>query len=269
MAIHDAYLRRTPYELAFPDVAHARERFAAFEAEAEERGTPVVDDPEAFVMLGSVGRSLRELRGPGEDPALIAQHGRLLWHAYRLWKVGELSALVSLPAVRRLLDSDADAPWQGELPAAAGYLQLPQHLVWIRPDEEATPESLDGFFWAQVGDDRLALLLVVGIRGDRPGFSVVPLDDLPLEEASSWTSAAMRPGGGDFVSTLPGAELEGLHELRSAGEAVKLAARCLGLWERTSAEARPPAAGAAGAARGAPGAGPRPSGLVHRIIDVE
>lgn len=262
MAIHDAYLRRTPYELAFPDLEDARARFAAFEAEAREREADVEDDPAAFVMLASVGRALRALRGPDDDADLIRQHGRLLWHAYRLWKAGEEPALLTVHAVRYLLDPGTTLSWEGALPAAAGYAQLPQHLVWIRGGDEGPPESLDGFFWAGTRDGRLLLLMAMGMRSDRPGLSVVPIEGLPLADAPAWTEGTMRPGGRDFASDMPGAELEGLYEVRSAGEAVKMAARALHHLGAVEGERREPAPdpmeGGAPASR-----------LPHRIVDLE
>ena len=109
----------------------------------------------------------------------------------------------------------------------AGYAQLPQHLVWVRSDEDSPPESLDGFFWVRSSDEHLGLLLALGMRGERPGLSVVSLGELPLAEASEWSRLPARDGGGDFSSSIPGSDLEGLYELRSGGEALKLAARVL------------------------------------------
>ena len=65
------------------------------------------------------------------------------------------------------------------------------------------------------------------MRGERPGLSVVALSDLPLSEACDWSGLPAREEGGDFSSSIPGSELEGLYELCSAGEALKLAARVL------------------------------------------
>ena len=259
MPLHDAYARRTPYELAFPDLEGARAHFRAVEDEAEERGADPAADPEVFVMLEAVGRALRELRAPGEDAALIRQHGVLLWHAYRFWAAGETPTLLRLHAARYLLDPFTAPSWDGGVDPSAGYLQLPQHLVWVREDEGASPQSLDGFFWAAT-DDALHLLLAIGMRDDRPGLSVVPLGGLPLEEAPAWTDAAGRPDGGDFESTMPGAGLEGLKELRTAGEALKLAARALWHLGRVGGERREPPSGRAG---------PAPSALPHRIVDLE
>jgi hypothetical protein len=108
------------------------------------------------------------------------------------------------------------------------YVQLPQHLVWMVGGESGAdhPESVDGFFLT-VARGRIAVLLAVGLRPDRPGFTVVDLPIRPAGELSGWLDQAMRRDGPDFSSSMPGAELEGLVEIRMAGEAYKLVARVL------------------------------------------
>ena len=239
MPVHDAFARITPYELSFPDLELARTHFAAISREADERRTDV-RDPEAFVMLAASGQALREIRGPEDDPALIRQYGILLYHAFHFCRQGEPLYLVLGPALRQVLGRDPDTEgWIPALDPPAGYAQLPQHLVWVRAAEEAPPESLDGFFWTRSGADRFALLLALGMRSDRPGLSVVPLADLPLSEAGEWACLAMREERADFSSSLPGSELERLYELRSTGEALKLAARVLWRLERGASPATP------------------------------
>jgi hypothetical protein len=258
MAVHDAYARLTPYELSFPDLGFARAHFAAIRGEAEAREVDL-RDPSAFVMLASTGQALREIRGPDDDPALIRQYGYLLYHSYHFCAAGEPLYLATAAALRPLLDAEPDtAGWQPDLEPAAAYVQLPQHLVWVRADEAMPPESLDGFFWARSGEERFALLFALGMRGDRPGLSVVPVPDLPIEETGAWARMEMREGGGDFSSSLPGAELERLYELRSTGEALKLAARVMWGLERAGA-GEPVGAGERDG-------GPRASGLAYRSL---
>jgi hypothetical protein len=259
---HDAFARLTPYELSFPDLDFARRHFAAIRREAEARGVDL-GDASAFVMLAATGQALREIRGPEDDPRLIHQYGFLLYHSFHFCEAGEPLYLVQAPALRELLDGDPPgAEWAPALEPRAGYAQLPQHLVWVRAAPGLPPDSLDGFFWSRGTADRFGLLLALGMRGDRPGLSVVPLADLPLAEASEWTRMEMREGGRDFSSSLPGSELDGLYELRSSGEALKLAARLL--WRLESAggigSAEKPAAQPDGSA------GPRPSALGYRRV---
>jgi hypothetical protein len=261
VAVHDAYARLTPYELSFPDLGFARSHFRAIRGEAEARQVDL-RDPSAFVMLASTGQALREIRGPHDDPALIRQYGYLLYHSYHFCAAGEPLYLAGAAAVRPLLDAEPDtAGWQPDLEPAAAYVQLPQHLVWVRAGAEMAPESLDGFFWARSGEGRFALLFALGMRGDRPGLSVVPVPDLAVVEAGDWARMEMREEGGDFSSTIPGAEIDGLYELRSIGEALKLAARVLWGFERAGAGEELPAAGG-------PDGGPRPSGLAYRFLQV-
>jgi hypothetical protein len=256
---HDAFARITPYELSFPDLDFARRHFAAIRREGEARGVDL-GDPGAFVMLAASGRALREIRGPEDDPALIHQYGFLLYHSFHFCEAGEPLYLLQAPALRELIEKDPPgAAWTPAFPCRGGYVQLPQHLVWVRSAPGLPPESLDGFFWSRAAEDRFGLLLALGMRSDRPGLSVVPLAELPIAEASDWTRMEMREGGGDFTSSLPGADLEGLYELRSSGEALKLAARVLWrLEENAGIEAERPARSAE--------AGPRPSALAFRKV---
>lgn len=261
MAVHDAYARLTPYELSFPDLEFARRHFAAIRREAEARQVEL-RDPTAFVMLASTGQALREIRGPQDDPALIRQYGYLLYHTYHFCEAGEPLYLVPSGALRQLLDAPADvAGWRPALEPESGYAQLPQHLVWVRPSEELPPESLDGFFWVRTGQDTFGLLFALGMRGDRPGLSVVPLDELPIADAGQWILLEMREGGGDFASSMPGADLDRLYELRSTGEAIKLAALVLRGLERGTL-------GAPTTARAPNDAGARPSALAFRTLEV-
>jgi hypothetical protein len=258
MAVHDAYARLTPYELSFPDLGFARRHFAAIRRESEARQVDLAD-PTDFVMLASTGQALREIRGPQDDPALIRQYGFLLYHAYHFCEAGEPLFLLPTARLRALLaDEGPSAPWQPALEPAAGYVQLPQHLVWVRAMEGAAPESLDGFFWARGRTGTFGLLFALGMRGDRPGLSVVPAPELPIEDASDWTRMEMREGGGDFTSSMPGAEIDGLYELCSTGEALKLAALVLRGLDR----------GQVGESTAAPGEGaaPQPTRLSYRTL---
>jgi hypothetical protein len=267
MAVHDAYARLSPYELSFPDLGFARTHFEAIRREAEERRVDL-RDPQAFVLLASSGQALREIRGPQDDPALIRQYGYLLYHTYHFCGAGEPLYLLPASGLRRLVERVGPAMgWMPALEPAAAYVQLPQHLVWVRASDDAPPESLDGFFWVRTSERSFGLLFALGMRGDRPGLSVVPLGDLPIAEAGEWLTMDMRgaAGDGDFRSSLPGAELDGLLELRATGEAIKLAALVLrGLETGTLGRARLPAPSKPGQAAPAP----RPSGLRYRKLRI-
>lgn len=283
MALHDTYARITPYELFLPDPEFADERFPVVEEEAEERGADLLD-PDAFVMLLPVGEALRDLRGPGDDPARIREHGRLLFHAYHLWRADAPLFLLSTAAARYVVEGGPEA---AELapPAPAGYLQLPWHLFWTRSEPpggadaaadgreggtgagpagaggvaggatgeagETRPESVDGLFWV-AGGGRLSVLVASGLRRDRPGFSVMPLPPVASAEASAWGGTTFRDDGQDFRSAMPGAELEGLYELRTPGEVLKLLVRAFAHLDRVEGAREEAAAAVAGGGVDAP-----------------
>ena len=223
MPIHDAYARKTPFELLLPGAGFADERFPAIKAEADERGVDL-GDPARFALLGEAGAVLRTIRGEEEDAVLIQQHGLLLFQAFHFWQEGYPLFLAEVPVVRFLVGSGpGEEGWSPSLPGRAGYIQLPQHLFWTAGDGEGPPESLDGFFWSSTDEENVTLLITMGLRKDRPGFGVVPLPTLPISAAGQWASMPVRDQGEDFQSFLPGAELENLYALEAGAEALKLA----------------------------------------------
>ncbi|MYB99944.1 MAG: hypothetical protein F4X60_15525 [Gemmatimonadetes bacterium] len=120
-----------------------------------------------------------------------------------------------------------EAGWAGDLQGRAGYVQLPQHMVWMESPDEP-PESVDGFFWHGGEDGVLHLAMVAGMRRDRPGCLVVTVPPQPLAALPGWATGPAREGGGDFTTSLPGAELDGLLGIRTPAEVFKLAALLLG-----------------------------------------
>ena len=258
MAIHDRYPRRTPLELTFPDAQVAERTFRAIATEAEARGTEL-NDPTSLVMLMAAGEALQALKGPSDDPERIQEHGALLFHAYMTWKAGSPLYFLDVDASRHLVETKPDRPRVRDLTETAAYLQLPQHLFWARVDVTAAPESVDGFFWTQA-DEALFVLLAMGMRGDRPGLSVVPLPGVPIGDLPQWVVDPMRETGTDFESSIPGAELDRLYEIRSAGEALKLVGRALLLLEDSPCDTHAPVV------LHEDETGPRPSRLpYHRI----
>jgi len=219
--------RLTPYELAFADTPYETEGFSAIREEVEARGA---DDatPEQFFLLGAVGRLLSDLDATG---AALEPAGMLLFHSYHFWREGKQLYVVEPELARALprVTVPADAPSFGP-PAPAGYVQLPRNLYWARVDEAAAPEPVDGFFWTMKRADvenaaaaRLDVLLALGLRPGRPGFSVIPVGE-PLHGRSllAWASAKARLEGQDFANVLPGGELGGLFAVTTPAEALKL-----------------------------------------------
>ena len=258
MAIHDAYARLTPFELLLPDPDFPDRHFPGIGEEAGERGTDP-RNPAAFVMLGAVQGALSELREDDADPQSAHDHGSVLFFAYHMWLAGAAVTLVRADTLRTLLTPPAETGdgWTARLHDRAGYVQLPQHLVWIEegdaggpgepsppdparphPSEPAgdegqrsgslpAPESADGFFWAVDGRGIVHITLVTGMRSDRPGYVIVPVPPQPLDSLPAWAAGPAREGGGDFTTSLPGAELDGLLGIRTPAEVFKLGALVL------------------------------------------
>lgn len=232
MAIHDAYARVTPLELALPGGAWTRDRFAAIREEAEGRGqVKDLDDAGRFVMLGEVGRTLQELRGEDPDGASIHHFSVVLFHSLHLWEGSRVVDLLTVDLVRTLVEDSWAAPEDTALPPGGsldlGYVQLPRHLFWARPKgEDSAAEAIDGVF-VTVRSDTLSSLVVAGILDGRPGFSVLPIPDVPYGELSTWATASAREAGHDFAPSLPGAEFDNLYSIETPGEVLKLLSRAL------------------------------------------
>lgn len=225
MSARDAWARLTPYEVGIPGRTFADERFAAIRDEADSRGVDL-SDPGAFVLLGQVGRAIRDIQGEERGGEALHRFGAFLFHAFHFHEAGELVLLATTGLVRRLVEGGAPGgEWSGALPADAGYLQLPRHLVWSHPDAEGPAEDVDGVFWARSAKDTLSLMPAFGIRTDRPGLSVVPLPAVPIADAARWPEARAREEGEDFETTLPGGELDHLYSVVTAGEVLKLVSR--------------------------------------------
>jgi hypothetical protein len=225
MPVHDSYARITPFELLLPEDEFADRRFPLIQKEAEERKADLTD-PERFALLSEAGAVLREIRDDDEDPRSIHQTGILLFHAFHFWSHGSSFFFVETDVLRYLTSAGpGGGSWKAALPGPAGYVQLPQHLVWVPGGDDSPPESVDGFFWSAPDGENISLLIAMGIRRDRPGLAVVPLPTLPLAAAGEWASIQVRPDGADFESSLPGAEEENLYSISAGAEAVKLAMR--------------------------------------------
>jgi hypothetical protein len=176
-----------------------------------------------------VGAFLTELSEPDAAPEAVHQYAMLAFHGVHFVRAGFAVYLLGAGATRRLVGGVGEGG-AGEggarPPTAAGYLQLPQHLFWVESDEGQVPESVDGVFWTATPHGVLHALLATGVRPDRPGLGVVPLPEAPLADADAWLTAEVRGEGEgrDFESSIPGAGLDALYGIRTAGEALKLLA---------------------------------------------
>lgn len=222
MSLHDTYARRTPFELAFREKSRAEALMEAVAEEAEGRGADP-EEPHAFVTMGAVAAFVHELEGPDAPAGAIHQYGALAYHGLHFARAGYPLYLLNTHAARYLVGGVPEG--EPVPPTGAGYLQLPQHLFWTT-GVDGTPESVDGIFWTLTRRDMLHTLMAIGIRPDRPGLGVVPLPEAPIADTGAWLTVDARGDGRDFANDLPGGDFDALYGVETAGEVLKLLARC-------------------------------------------
>lgn len=225
-----ARARRTPYEMVFVEGGF-EPRLDDIRAEAAERGSNVAE-PEQLIMLTEAGRLIRELLPEDADPLSVLDAGKLIFHAFHLREAGLSTYGLEQGALLELLEERPAGAVAGSAqpPVPAGYLQLPRNAVWAQVAQDAPWESVDGVFWTVAGAGGtpaggVHALLVVGLRPDRPGFSVVAVAAADPPEEGDWALVRARPEGQDFANVLPGGELSGLHALLNGAEVLKLVSR--------------------------------------------
>ncbi|CAN5707291.1 hypothetical protein BH23GEM6_BH23GEM6_11420 [soil metagenome] len=227
--------RKTPYELVFGPADFEATVFPRIQAEARQQGVDA-RDPDRFAFLSVVGDALRTVLPEDAPPDAMDQYRALLLHAYNFWCYGKRLFLVE-PAVARFLVEAAPGThgWEPNVPHPTIYLQLPPNLFWGSISPDSVPEPVDGFFvtCARARDalgvefQRLEVLVVLGIRRDRAGFSVVPFTTAVGPGIPPVWEEEGREGGRDFESTLPGGEMAGLYSILTTTEALKLLMRAL------------------------------------------
>lgn len=227
-------LRITPYEAAFAETAYEAEVFPAIEADARAHGS----DPlglDSFAMLPATSEAVRSFVPPEAPAEALEQYRALLYHGFNYWHADYPSYLVH-PAVARFLVESQPAMqgWELVVPDSSVYVQLPHNLFWGSVSPEMTPEPIDGFFVTAAPETttpgasflRLEVLLVLGLRRDRAGFSVIPFQtEAGPGIASVWAEGNSREGGTDFENILPGGEISGLYSVLTVGEVLKLLGR--------------------------------------------
>ncbi len=217
--------RVSPYEIGLPGRAVQERVFREIREEGQASGTEL-GNPGAFLRLEAAGRAVRELRGDAGGAAWGDPFGAFLFHAFHFGAAGERLFLLDEAAARYLACAPPERfRWEGELPAPAGYLQLPRHLFWSPAAEDGAAEPVDGFFWTLSSSATLSFLVAMGIRRGRPGFTLTELPPAALAGAGDWPRARIREEGADFAPTLPGGDLARLHSIVTLGEVLKLAAR--------------------------------------------
>lgn len=223
-------MRVTPYDMVFGTGPFEPERFPAIAGEAEGRGFDLLD-PERFVMLGETGVLIRLVLGDEDAGGAVSQLGALLYHAFHFWQAGKPVFEITEADARALIAATPDAAARYAPREPAGYVQLPRNLFWSRIDPAAPAESVDGFFWVwrefqAPKPARLQLLLVLGLRADRAGLSLIDIaEDVPAKPGA-WAETQARVDGEDFANVLPGGDIQRLHAITTPLEALKLAALC-------------------------------------------
>jgi hypothetical protein len=215
--------RSDPYSLVF-DAEFEKRHFEAIASEAAQRDVNT-SQFEQFMLLHAVAEPLRATVA-NEGASAVEQFGPLLFQGYHYWRFGKSLVALSEPLFRHVLtDFPPIGQWEIVPLSGAGYLQFPRNILWARIAEDAQPEAVDGIFWTMVGDERIDLLLVLGLLPGRPGYSVIPLSAELVEPSGHWGDETARTDSPDFANNLPGGELQRLHAIETAGEVWKLISR--------------------------------------------
>lgn len=224
--------RLTPYELILEPLEH--DTFPAIRAEAEQRGRDALEHDD-FLLLGLVGATLSSMIADDAPAEAVDQYGELFWQGYRFWAAGRRFYTFGESITSSLIASayDMDA-WQLAAPPSC-YLQFPNQRLWARVAPDAPFEPVDGCFVAAEESStngatrvELRVLLVLGLRPERPGISLVfDRMDLDAGEAARRAAQAWSDGEIAFATSLPGGEQRGLRVLATRGELETLVLRAL------------------------------------------
>jgi hypothetical protein len=249
--------RLTPYELVFGAEGLAEQELPAIAEEAQESGA-ALGRRDVFASFPRVGVLLAQLLPEDVEPAAIDHYLDILFHCFHFWNAGRPFYAVDASVVRNLIESPPDLS-SVALGAAhrACYLELPRNLFWADVTEVGPPEPVDGMFVRLDPDDlsqEADLLLILGMRQERQGFSAAPLA-APLDEARQ----LQEPDA--FHSDIPGADLANLYSLRRSSEVVTLALRLL--WY---VDVYPESVGRQSGTGGSPAAGLAATGLDHLVV---
>ncbi len=208
--------RPTPFDLVFSELAS--ERFPAVrEALAAAAADP--GDRDRFLLTLPVMQLLRELRPDDSDAgAGVDELTALVHHAYLAWADGLHTWTTAEGPFRLLLSTPAAIALT---PTVAGYIQLPERVVWASLTAPGPWEPLDGCFVHRAPDGAMRVLGVFGLHESRNGFTVAEAVGVP------GTMTARREGSPLFAPTLDGGAAAGLHAVLEPGELVELAGRVL------------------------------------------
>jgi hypothetical protein len=236
--------RTTPYELIIEPLETAA--FPAIRDEAVRRGRDT-RRRDQFVLLGFVGATLKEWVADDAPAEAIEQYADLLFHGFQFWSFGRrLYAFdegVTRLLTQRTLDLDE---WALGEPAAY-YLQYPYQRLWARVAPEAPFEPVDGCFVlvdetepAPGAGLHLRALLVLGLRRDRPGISLVSYrTDLEPRDLARRGAAPRRDDGVAFANLIPGGERRDYRAIATTSEFEALVIRSLSYIHRHAESVTP------------------------------
>lgn len=215
--------RITPYEVAFGEERFPEHDFPALADESQRRGMSTWRY-DHFTQLESVALLIEQVLPENAEPAALDQYVLILYHCYHFWSAGCPVYAFEAPVLQSLIEMPPDlAGWSFRAPAPSLYLELPKNLFWAKVTESGPPEPVAGMFAAREAESPAAeadILVVLGLRSDRPGFSVAGLRLDPGR-----TRRLDEPV--DFESDIPGAEQSGLYSLQRHCEAAAAALRTL------------------------------------------
>jgi hypothetical protein len=229
--------RITPYEALLQPLETVA--WPPIREEAASRGTDT-RRRDQFVLLGSVGATLRDVV-PDDAPAdATEEYAELLYHAFQFWSFGKRLYVLSREALELLASpSYALGTWEVAGPPAC-YVQFPTQRVWARVAADAAFEPVDGCFI--VVDDTMAApqsgahlraLLVLGLRPERPGISLVSYrTDLDPRNAAALAERPWREDSEPFGNAIPGGERQALHAITTTSELEAIALRVLHYLDR-------------------------------------
>jgi hypothetical protein len=217
--------RTDPFEHAF--AAFAAKHFAEIRDDASGQHKDTTDLPQ-FASLGTVQRLLDEIESPEAlegEPEAAAEYLAGLYVAFRFWDAGKSIIQVN----RERLASLLEAPVRYEtvtVPNGACYIQLPERWFWAQIEPKEPHEPVDGLFVVEgVHRREVFVLVVLGLRADRPGFSQVSL----TARVEDFALAAEEAGRPLFAPVLDGGDAADLKSLVSEADVLLLAR--LGLHE--------------------------------------
>lgn len=222
--------RLTPYELILEPLE--RDDFPAIRAEGEQRGSDV-HRRDQFLLLGHAGAALGEMVTEDADPASLDEYGELLYQGYQFWSYGRRIYSFDDSVMELLTAPDYEmGDWILAAPPAC-YLQFPYQRLWARVSADAPYEPLDGVFAVVAETEQradsgahLRAQMVLGLRDDRPGVSLVSYrDDLDPEKAAARAEHPWRAEGVPYANAIPGGERMGYRTLATTSELEALVIR--------------------------------------------